>query len=272
MTARRIRLLLLAAIAASGCTPDDVVARVGARNVTREALAAFERNAALPQGAKPLDVLVDRELLAAAAQGAGLAERPEVKARLEAAEREILAQAWLDAQLSKIGDAQALARFDAKKDALRVRQVHLAHIYLALPDQSPVAVSQVESRANGAWARLLGGEDFAQVAKDVSQDSATADKGGDLGVVREGQVAQEVFDAAAALPAGPFSRPGRTPFGRLLLRAVAAGAPGSPTFDEVKGKLIAELRREAEVELLASLRKSVTVRTFPERLGAEGTK
>lgn len=270
MTARRI--LLGAALAASGCTPDDVVAKVGARAVTRAALDSYQRNAAVPQGAKPLDALVDRELLAAGAERAGLASRPEVKARLEAAERELLAQAYLDAELGKIDDAQVRARFEAKRDSLAVRQLRLAHIYVALPDQGAETVRQAESRANGAWARLLGGEDFAAVAKDVSQDSATAEKGGDLGLVREGQVAQEVFDAAAELGAGKFSKPIRTPFGLHLLRAVTAVEQVSPTYDEVKGKLVAELRREAELELLASLRKSVTVRTFPEHLGAEGTK
>jgi len=58
-------------------------------------------------------------------------------------------------------------------------------------------VVDTEDAAKAALDRIHKGEDFAAVAKDVSTDTATKDKGGDLGWIMRGQQGDQAFDDAA---------------------------------------------------------------------------
>jgi peptidyl-prolyl cis-trans isomerase SurA len=69
-----------------------------------------------------------------------------------------------------------------KKDANAaqlVTEYHARHILFKISEL--VSSEQAQKEAADARARIVGGEDFAKVAKDKSQDTATARLGGDLG-------------------------------------------------------------------------------------------
>ncbi len=67
-----------------------------------------------------------------------------------------------------------------------------------------------EATANTVRQRLLNGEDFAKVAAEVSTDTGTKDKGGDLGWFARGTMVPE-FDAVAfTLKVGEISQPVKT--------------------------------------------------------------
>src|SRR5262249_52224545 len=128
-----------------------------------------------------------------------------------------------------------------------------------------------QNKANTTYARLIGGDDFATVARDISEDKPSAAHGGDVGLVREGQVNAVFFAAAAALKAGELSKPVRPGFGFPGLRALEARSDFTPPFDEVKGKLLADARRELETSLAERLSHDVTVKRFPEHLASKET-
>ncbi len=254
-------LMLLAA-----CTPKDVVADVAGRRVTitdvRESMR-LER-AESPKAA--LDAVIQRELLAAAAVKKGLQNEEPLKSRLKAAEREILAQALLDAEVS-IPDEKALrARYDAQGVA-SVRQLELAHIFVAAAaGQDPELVRKAQNKATTAWARLLGKEAFESVAKDLSEDATTAERGGSLGLVREGAIATELFAAAAQLEPDGVSKPIQTPYGFHVLKAVTAVQTIKRPFDEVRGALAVELREEARAALTKRLEQDLRVKTYEQAM------
>ena len=62
------------------------------------------------------------------------------------------------------------------------------------------------------------------------------------------------FSAAGALRAGETSRPFETAFGWHIARAVEDARVVAPEFDDVRGVLAAETRRDAEAKLLERLR------------------
>jgi peptidyl-prolyl cis-trans isomerase C len=260
--------LLLSVLLCSACTPKDVVADVDGRRVTitdvRESMR-LER-ADSPKAA--LDSVIQRELLAAAAVKKGLQNEEPIKARLKAAEREILAQALLDAEVP-IPDEKALrARYDAPGMA-SVRQLELAHIFVAAAaGEDPEAVRKAQNKATTAWARLLGKEAFDSVAKDLSEDATTAQKGGVLGLVREGTIATELFTAAALLEADAVSKPIQTPYGFHVLRAITAVQTVKRPFDEVRGSLAVELREEARAALSKRLEQDIRVKTFEQAMNS----
>ena len=78
-----------------------------------------------------------------------------------------------------------------------------------------------EATANAVRQRLINGEDFVKVAAEVSTDTGTKDKGGDLGWFARGTMVPE-FDAAAfTLKVGEISQPVNSQFGYHIIQVLA---------------------------------------------------
>ena len=66
-------------------------------------------------------------------------------------------------------------------------EIHARHVLLVIPpDADDKKRDEIRARAAAVLERVKKGEDFAAVAKDVSEDKANKDKGGDLGFIRRG--------------------------------------------------------------------------------------
>jgi len=271
MTNHRISRAVLLLVALAGCGDKDVLAVVGKSKVRRADLAQFsaERSrSAAKASPEALAALIDRALLAEGARRKSLENDPAIRARIRAAEREILADAYLDKELRSATDDIAIRkRFEDTKESLKRRQIHVAHIVLRVPSSADAEAKQAAlSKATDLYSKLRDGADFAGLAKTTSEDSVTAARGGDLGPIFEGTVDQSFFDAAVALKKGEFSKPFATPFGVHIVRALEDPQEVTPIFEEVRGKLAAEARLEAQRKLLEQLRATVKVKTYSERL------
>jgi peptidyl-prolyl cis-trans isomerase NIMA-interacting 1 len=97
-----------------------------------------------------------------------------------------------------------------------VVEAHLRQIQVGWSGswRSPATRTRDEARARieAALARLAAGEDFAAVAREVSDDPSGR-QGGDLGVVAPGQLVPAFEDAAFALLPGQRSAVIETPYG-----------------------------------------------------------
>ncbi len=101
-------------------------------------------------------------------------------------------------------------------------QVNARHILIRTNSQpSAEAIAAAEAAAletaSEARARIEGGEPFADVAMEVSQDVVTAESGGDLGWVPRGQLPAEVDEVAFSLGVGELSDPIRTTSGYYII-------------------------------------------------------
>lgn len=139
-------------------------------------------------------------------------------------EAEILA--WADAH-----DEELRALFEARAPDLsepeRVRARHI--LILVPPDATPEGEAEARARAEAARLRVIGGEDFASVAREVSEDLTTAPNGGDLGLFAAGENDPAVDAAAFALEPGGLSDVVRSGHGFHVIRVEEkiAAAPAS---------------------------------------------
>ena len=78
-----------------------------------------------------------------------------------------------------------------------------------------------EVTAQAVRLRLVNGEDFAKVAAQVSTDTGTKDKGGDLGWFGKGVMVPEFEQAAFSLKVGEISQPIQSQFGYHIIQVLA---------------------------------------------------
>ena len=94
------------------------------------------------------------------------------------------------------------------------QEVKAEHILIHVrPDASPADSLDAFKKAKQARDRVINGEDFAKVAKEVSEDPSARSNGGDLGYFSAMQMVQPFEDYAYKTPVGSCSEIFRTQFG-----------------------------------------------------------
>jgi len=150
----------------------------------------------------------------------------------------------------KVDDAQLKVYYDEQKVKTPERfsqpeQRHLRHILLQSTDPKDDATTK--AKAESILKRAQGGEDFAKLAKEFSQDPGSADKGGDLGMSQRKAFVAPFADAAWSMQEGEIRGPVKTQFGYHILKLEGIQPATIKTFEESKAELEAEYRRnEAE--------------------------
>lgn len=95
-----------------------------------------------------------------------------------------------------------------------VNEVRIAHI--VINRQSPDAFDEAENIARLA----KGKEDFEELARRYSQDTASAARGGDLGFFREGELIEEIDNAIRGMKRGEVAGPIETPLGYHIVKVL----------------------------------------------------
>jgi len=154
------------------------------------------------------------------------------------------------AQKLTADDASVAAYYENHKDEyMTAEQRRASHILFALDEGADdAAVAKARSAAQKALERLRAGEDFAALAKELSQDPASAEQGGDLGYFEKGSFGDKAIDEAlAALQLDELSEPVRSAFGFHLFKLTAIRPPQGKSLDEAREQVKkAYLKSEAE--------------------------
>ena len=92
--------------------------------------------------------------------------------------------------------------------------VNAAHILMRIPQKATDEQQrEAKRRIDSVYTAIQGGADFEALAKQVSQDPGSAQRGGVLGWFSRNQMVKEFEDAAFALQPGEMSKPFQSPFG-----------------------------------------------------------
>ena len=271
--------LLVVSTHALALEPNDVIAESARVRLT---LADYEAELAkLPGEARKefaanalrlkqyLDNLAIARVLAADARAEGLDKDPVLARQIATQVDKLLAQA----QVERI-EAAAAAEFDksADKYTKRVRELYdVNRAKYAVPEQvraAHILVSIKEGNRDAALAKAteirakaLAGAEFAQLAREFSNDPTASKNGGELGF----------FDAKAMDPAfasvafamtrkGEISAPVLSKFGYHIILFEDRRPARVRSFEEVKPELMAEQKKQA----LADARAEATRKIFSD--------
>ncbi len=109
-------------------------------------------------------------------------------------------------QRTRVLDAD-IDKYLADRNAISARdtELNIAQILVSVPEGAgDEALAQRKARADAALARVLGGEDFAAVAREVSEDSNRA-KGGEIGLRPASRLPDLFVEQVRGLRAGEVS-------------------------------------------------------------------
>lgn len=108
----------------------------------------------------------------------------------------------------QVAEEEIESYFEENKDSLaQPAQVEASHILAATKEE-----------ADEVAAKLADGNDFAELAKEYSTDTATAQNGGALGFFGTGEMAAEFEETAFAMEVDEISDPVETDFGFHIIQ------------------------------------------------------
>jgi peptidyl-prolyl cis-trans isomerase C len=117
-------------------------------------------------------------------------------------------------------------------------QVRASHILVRVPAGTPAeAKTAALQRATTLLKSAKSGSDFAALAREHSQDTGTAARGGDLGFFPQGQMVGPFNDAAFRLGTGQISDIVETEFGYHIIKVVDRQPPRAVPLAEVRGRI-----------------------------------
>lgn len=196
---------------------DPVLMRINEKNITRSEFEYIynKNNSNNELDKKSLDEYVDLfvnfKLKVAAAEEAGLDTTLAFKKEFNGYRQQLAKSYLTDAS---VDEANALLSYNRMKE-----NVEAWHILIRLqPNATDEQVDEAYNKAERARQRILDGEDFATVAKAVSEDPSAQQNGGYLGYFTGMQMVRPFEDAAFALKVGEVSEPVRSNFGFHVIK------------------------------------------------------
>ena len=122
------------------------------------------------------------------------------------------------------------------------------HILVRGPEQGAddaAGWDQAMAKANEYHSQLDAGTAFEKIAKQHSEDTLSADKGGDIGFIASGDLASDALEKALfSLSTGAYSKPIRTEQGIQIIQLVEVQESQRQPFDEVHENIVNERRSQ----------------------------
>ncbi len=147
-------------------------------------------------------------------------------------------------------------------------QIRASHILIQVKeDADDAAKAEARKKIETVQKRLSNGEEFSDLAREVSEGPSSTN-GGDLGFFGRGQMVKPFEDAAFALKKGQISGIVETQFGYHLIKLTDKKEAGLVPYEKVKGQIhdhlfqtklgniiqeyIEKLKPDAEIEIFVS--------------------
>lgn len=189
-----------------------------------------------------------------------------VRARQKSADQDAefrrRAKALVDRELAESFMRQEIAR--QVTEAMMLDRYRRDYAGKPGPEELRARIIQTttEAKAKEAITRLHAGEDFATVARQISQGTA-ADAGGDLGFVERDNLIPEIAGVLNGLSPGQFAPiPVRAAGGWMVLKLEERRDRPAPSFAEVRDQIQLALMKEAVGPFAEQAMDGLTIRRY----------
>jgi peptidyl-prolyl cis-trans isomerase C len=254
--------------AQSGVPPSagEIIARVN-----EEVLTEKDLEASLPEAEKGFispeqkrDYVrrwIENQILYQKAKSEKIDQDENIKWRIDQIVRNIIIEGFLEKELKErvnVSEEEVKQYYRENKDKFRREQdeVRISHIL----------VKNI-AEAGLVGARMQGGESFDQIAKELSLDEGTKEKGGDIGYVPLSNLPPQFYEVVTKLKTKEISPPIQTDYGFDLVMVTDRKEKGSiKEYEEAKEEVTDSLtfaKQSKELEkLFNELKTSAKIQTF----------
>jgi peptidyl-prolyl cis-trans isomerase D len=151
----------------------------------------------------------------------------------------------------EVSDADAKEYYETHKNLFETpAKVKVAHILIAAQSsQTQAEIEKAKQSIQAIQKRIEAGESFETLARELSEDPASAHEGGVLDWVSKGEVVPQFEQAAFDLKAtGDVSDVIQTAFGFHLIKLLDRKKSEVQTYAEVKTEILSEIKRQKAEE------------------------
>lgn len=222
-----------------GMTKDDIEKELqGMPEAVRE---AFLQDSS--QFMRFLEDMANKEALYQEAVKKGIDKDSALQKKLEYYKKITIIQMLLEKELPqkvKVSDSEIKEYYKKNMGELASpEEIRLSHIMT----KSEAAIKKTQER-------IKNGEDFAKVAKELSEDKQSAAQGGDIGSFEHGKMPPEFNNAVKTLKKGDMSQPVKTEFGYHLIKVTDRKKGKNADISNIKEDIRRVLLQEKQKEIL----------------------
>jgi peptidyl-prolyl cis-trans isomerase C len=248
-----------AVAAAPAIRPEATIATVNGHPIAKSALSSQQRGP-VPSAMqnKLLDDLIAREVIRQEFEQQHLAQDPEAVERIDNVLRVTYSQLAAERYMKsvQITDEELKKAYEDKYPPNHSGEYKARHILLA-----------EEAEAKDAIAQLQGGAKFDELARKLSKDPGSKNKGGDLGWFEPQRMDPAFAAGVAALKNGETgSQPVHSKFGWHVILREDSRDKKPPTFDSEKERLRNGLKMERFQQHIEQLKQAAKVERKPAAL------
>jgi peptidyl-prolyl cis-trans isomerase D len=170
------------------------------------------------------------------------------KARYNVPERRVVQYAFLDLEQlrlhANIPQEQIRTYYNEHIDRYKQPdRAHVAHILFKTVGKTDAEAEEIRKKAEDVLKKAKSKANFADLAKQYSEDTSK-DKGGDLDWIVRGQTVPEFEQAAFTLPIGSVSDLVKTQYGFHIIKVIDRQAARTQTLDEVFPQILGTLQED----------------------------
>lgn len=246
---------------------DETLVTINGLNITRTQLAIFvtERTRSVKAGTEispkvqsaALNEMINIVLMAQAAEKTGLASRPEVLSALELQRLQFLARLAANDVTSSYEpkEEEVEALYKERFGSETITEYKARHILVKTEEEAKAVIVELDKGGN-----------FDEVAKA----HASVPGGGDLGWFQTKSMVKPFADAVTTMAKGSYSKqPVQTQFGWHVIILDDSRQSPPPSLDQVKPKLLAEMRQKVLSKFVADLQKGANVQVNEKHIASQ---
>ncbi len=216
--------------------------------------------------------VIQGSVISKIARDKGFDKKPNIRSQQELMINNFLATQYLQKEIIDkiiLTEDKAKAYYKAHPDTFKSPEmVRARHILIkAEPGASDEEKKKSKARAEEVLQRLKKGEDFAKLAAEVSDDTGTKAKGGDLDFFPKGTMIPAFDEAAFSLKPGELSKVVETEYGYHIIKVEEKKAallePYEKIAEKVKDQALQEMRKAAATEFVEKALKNAKVEINP---------